>query len=83
MKIMHFSASIGLAVALAGSVPVLGQAATLFAPVPTASQYQATAASTRVTAPRKHRKVYYGVGFGQHHRTTATGGNAGGYSDRN
>ena len=27
--------------------------------------------------------VYHGVGFGGHHRTTATGGNPGGYSDRN
>ena len=31
----------------------------------------------------KKSKVYYGVGFGDHHRTTETGGNAGGYSDRN
>lgn len=31
----------------------------------------------------RSRQVYYGVGFGQQRRTTATGGNAGGYSDRN
>ena len=37
-----------------------------------------------VSSPaRSPRKLYYGVGFGQQHRTTATGGNAGGYSDRN
>ena len=42
-------------------------------------RYQATNPSKS----RTHRKVYYGVGFGEHHRTTATGGNAGGYSDRN
>ena len=30
-----------------------------------------------------NRRVYHGVGFGGSRRTTATGGNAGGYSDRN
>ncbi len=31
----------------------------------------------------RHAKTYYGVGFGGQHRTTATGGNPGGYSSRN
>ena len=46
-------------------------------------QAQATATRTTASGPRRHRKMYHGVGFGQHRRTTATGGNAGGYSDRN
>lgn len=36
-----------------------------------------------VNSHARHGRTYYGVGFGGQHRTTATGGNAGGYSSRN
>ncbi len=73
-------ASIGLALALT-SLPAFAQEHGQ--PGWESWQAQATAPRTPASGPRRHRKVYYGVGFGQHRRTTATGGNAGGYSDRN
>ena len=66
---------------LLGSLPASAQSYRL--PQPSQTDWYAQSASASAMAPRRHRKVYYGVGFGGHHRTTATGGNAGGYSSRN
>ena len=74
------AASIGFTLALT-SLPAFAQA--YGQPGWDGWQAQATATRTLASGPRRHRKTYYGVGFGQHRRTTATGGNAGGYSDRN
>lgn len=74
------AATIGLALALT-SLPAFAQA--YGQPGWEGWQAQATATRTPASGPRRHRKMYHGVGFGQHRRTTATGGNAGGYSDRN
>lgn len=73
-------ATAALSLILGSSLPAFAQAD---APTWNSWRYRATATRTSADGPRKHRKVYYGVGFGQHHRTTATGGNPGGYSDRN
>lgn len=72
------AASFGLALA-ATSMPAFAQSYGQ----PGWEDWQATATRMPASGQRRHRKVYYGVGFGQHRRTTATGGNAGGYSDRN
>ena len=73
-------ATLGLALT-AICLPALAQASDQ--PVSHARRYQATATRVQSGDAVRHRKVYYGVGFGDHHRTTLTGGNAGGYSDRN
>ena len=72
------AASFSLAIAVTG-MPAFAQSYAQ----PGREDWQATATRTPASGPRRHRKVYHGVGFGQHRRTTATGGNAGGYSDRN
>ena len=80
MSMKITTAALSLAMAL-GSVPAFAQGDELFQT--SQGEWYAQATRTTAYAPRRHRKVYYGVGFGQHHRTTATGGNAGGYSSRN